>query len=126
MYYTAFATSHSNVFTTCDKELHLQDKRLMSAAFSKSNILGQEAMIRSKIDRLMDLIAERVSHNKSVPLYPAFRSLALDAITAFCYGDGPGVLDDGEFRSDMFEALEGTLKPIITGSTCDCNSCGHI
>lgn len=96
-----------------DSKAHSQDKRLMSHAFSKTNLLGSEDLIYAKVQKLMDLITERVRRNEAIPLYSAFRALTFDTITSFCYGDTPGLLETGNFEAEFFDAVDGSLNAMV-------------
>lgn len=105
-FYRAFDNQASNLFTICEKDAHLQDKRLMSNSFSRANILRHEPMMTKKVDQLMKRLVEYAEAERPIPLVAAFRCLTIDTITEFCYGQSLNALESDEFHCSQFEAFD--------------------
>lgn len=105
-FYRAFENHAGNLFTICDREAHLQDKRLMANSFSRANIIRHEAAITRKVDELMGSLEEYTQAGKAIPLVAAFRCLTIDTITEFCYGKPLGAMKDKTFFHRQFEAFD--------------------
>jgi cytochrome P450 len=50
----------SNLFTMVDKHMHLQDRRLLSQAFSRAAVMKMEVSMHDKVVRLMDSIRGKI------------------------------------------------------------------
>ncbi len=105
-FYRAFEDQAPNLFTIRDRQQHAQDKRLISHAFSRANIVLHQASIHTKAAYLMDRIAQRVKDGQTIPLFPAFRCLTLDTISEFAFGKTTGALKSEGFESGIFEAID--------------------
>lgn len=118
-FYRAFEDLAPNLFTIRDRQQHAQDKRLISHAFSKANIVQHQASIFDKAARLMDRIAERIRDGQTVPLFPAFRCMTLDTIAEFAFGTSTGALELEDFESDIFEAIDAATGSVPFVSLTD-------
>ncbi|KAG7291092.1 hypothetical protein NEMBOFW57_001102 [Staphylotrichum longicolle] len=105
-FYRAFEDQAPNLFTIRDRQEHAQDKRLISHAFSRANIVLHQEFIYTKAAYLMDRIAQRVKDGQTIPLFPAFRCLTLDTISEFAFGKTTGALQSEKFESEIFEAID--------------------
>lgn len=105
-FYCAFEDQASNLFTMRDRAQHSKDKRLMSHAFSRANVVQHRASIYEKGEYLMERIRQRVTNNMTVPLYPAFRCMTLDTISEFAFGRSVGALELQGFESDIFLSID--------------------
>jgi cytochrome P450 len=105
-FYRAFEDQAPNLFTIRDRQQHAQDKRLISHAFSRANIVQHQASIFDNAAYLMDRIAQRVKNGQTIPLFPAFRCMTLDTISEFAFGRTTGALKLEGFDSGIFEAID--------------------
>lgn len=105
-FYRAFEDQASNLHTMQDREQHLQDKRLISHAFSRANIIQHGAAIYDKATYLMGRIEQRAKEGITVPLYPVFRCLTLDTISEFAFGKSLKALELENFHSPIFEGMD--------------------
>lgn len=117
-YYRAFEDQASNLFTMRDRQQHAQDKKLMSHAFSRANIIQNSESIYYKAARLMERITERVKDGRTIPLFPAFRCLTLDTISEFAFGKSTGALELEGFQSHVFEGIDKSITtvPFVSAS----------
>lgn len=119
-FYRAFEDQAPNLFTIRDRQHHAQDKRLISHAFSRSNIVQYQASIWDKAAYLMDRMAQRVKENETIPLFPAFRCMTLDTISEFAFGRSTGALKLEDFESVIFDGIDmatGTV-PFVSLAAC--------
>lgn len=112
-FYRAFDGEAPNLFTLTDREAHIKDKKLMSYAFSRAGILNFEEVMASKVQTLMARLSQSVEAKKPLPLMNAFRSLTLDTITEFCYGESMGALHVENFETPLFESFDLATKATI-------------
>ncbi len=105
-FYRAFEDQAPNLFTIRDRQQHAQDKRLISHAFSRANIVQHQASIYEKAAYLMSCIARRVKDGQTIPLFPAFRCLTLDTISEFAFGRSTGAMKHECFESAIFDAID--------------------
>ena len=105
-FYRAFENHAGNLFTVCEKDVHSREKRMMSNSFSRAGMLRNEGMMSIKIKKLMDRMKQYSQEGRPIPLLSAFRCLALDTITEFCYGEATGALESEDFLCAQFEAFD--------------------
>lgn len=111
-FYRAFEDQAPNVFTMRDRHQHAHDKKLMSHAFSRANIVQHCASIYDKAACLMDRITQRVKDGRTIPLFPAFRCMTLDTISEFAFGKSTGALELEEFESAVFDAIDKSIRTV--------------
>lgn len=116
-FYHAFEPQAANIFTMRDRRSHSQDKKLISHAMSRSNIILHESSIYDKAMFLMDRLAQRAQRSVKIPLYSAFRCMTLDTISDFAFGKPTGALQLENFESATFDAIEKSNDGIIYVST---------
>ncbi|KAK3896972.1 cytochrome P450 [Staphylotrichum tortipilum] len=105
-FYRAFEDQAPNLFTLRDRQHHAQDKRLISHAFSRANIVQHQASIWDKAGYLMGRLTKRVRENETIPLFPAFRCMTLDTISEFAFGRSTEALKLEDFESVIFDGID--------------------
>jgi cytochrome P450 len=105
-FYRAFEDQAPNLFTLRDRQQHSFDRRLMSHAFSRANILSHQDLIYTKTTFLMRRLKELAMTGREIPLFHALRCLTLDTIGEFAFGKSTGALQLENFRSSTFEAID--------------------
>ncbi|KAJ2897243.1 hypothetical protein MKZ38_004845 [Zalerion maritima] len=105
-FYRPFEDQAHNLFSLVHREEHAQDKRLMSHAFSRANVIRHQDGIYAKTKRLMDRLAQRARDGEVIPLFLAFRCLTLDAICDFAFGKPLGALDLADFHTPIMDAVD--------------------
>ncbi|KAI9370115.1 cytochrome P450 [Aspergillus egyptiacus] len=111
-FYRAFEDQASNLFTMRDRQRHSQDKRLISHAFSRANILQHQATVFGKAATLMGRVAERAEQGAAIPLFPAFRCLTLDMISEFAFGRSIRALEAEDFNCEVLDAIDKTTQSV--------------
>jgi hypothetical protein len=84
---------------------------------SRANIASHESSMYDKAAVLMERIAERAEIGQTIPLFPIFRCMTLDAISDFAFGKPSRALHLEDFQSHTFEAIEkgnGTVLIVRT------------
>lgn len=76
--YDDFSTAPVGIFSMRNKMEHSQRRRLLSHAFSQSNLTNTEPLIRQQIEKLVACIDGSVG--KSLDLLALFRMVAFDII----------------------------------------------
>ena len=105
-YYRAFEDQSSNLFTMRDRQQHSSDKRLLSHAFSRANVIQHYTSMYDKAEYLMGRIKRRSKKDETIPLFPAFRCMTLDTISDFAFGKTIGALQTENFESEIFHAID--------------------
>ncbi|KFZ25402.1 hypothetical protein V502_00123 [Pseudogymnoascus sp. VKM F-4520 (FW-2644)] len=111
-FYRAFEDQAPNLFTIRDRHQHSQDKRLISHAFSRANIVKHEASMYEKAAYLMGRIAQCAKDDQAIPLFPAFRCMTLDTISEFAFGRSTGALQLESFESAIFDAIDKATNSV--------------
>lgn len=117
-FYRAFEDQAPNLFTIRDHGQHSQDKRLISHAFSRANIIQHESAIYDKVVYLINRIAQRAKNGLTIPLYPAFRCTTLDLISEFAFGKSMNALELKDFHSTVFEGIDKATHSVPFVSVC--------
>jgi len=114
-YYDAFKMKegHVSVFSETNNVLHSQEKRLMSHAFSRANILGLQDSIYSTINEWMAHVRSFIQQDKPIPLWNATQCLALENTSLFSYGSSDGAMDTANFNHDLIDMIHLSEKFIV-------------
>lgn len=105
-FYRPFEDQASNLFTIRDRRQHSQNRRLMSHAFSRMNIIQHQACIYGHGLYLMDRIAQHAEKGDTITLFSAFRCMTLDTISEFAFGKSTGALKLENFQSVVLDAID--------------------
>lgn len=111
-YYRAFEDQSSNLFTMRDRQQHSNDKRLLSHAFSRANVVQHYTSMYDKAEYLMSRIESRATRDETVPLFPAFRCMTMDTISEFAFGKTIGALQTDNFQSEIFHAIDRSVGSV--------------
>ncbi|KAH9203683.1 cytochrome P450, partial [Leptodontidium sp. 2 PMI_412] len=96
-YYGIVPKFLTNMFTTCDMELHSQIRRLFSHAFSRASVVNFQDMINEHIDRALESASVLTAKGQPVPTYDMAASFTLDTISRMCFGDSVQALNSPNF-----------------------------
>lgn len=110
--YRPFEDQASNLFTIRDRQQHSQDKKLVSHAFSRANIIQHQACIYNHASYLMDRIAERAKNDETIPFFNAFRCMTLDTISEFAFGKSADALKSENFHSVIFDGIDNATHSV--------------
>lgn len=76
--YDTFSFPPVGVFSLRDRDAHSQRRRLLSGAFSQSNLNEAEPLLQTQVKRLVTIMEE--SCGKAVDVLALFRMFALDVV----------------------------------------------
>lgn len=109
-FYDAFNNPHGTVFSQRDKGAHSAEKRLMSHAFSRRNIVGMQHELYGHVHKWVEKLRAHVSAGKPIPLSRAAQCLTLDNVSFFSYGSDEGALDSEDFQSELLDQFDAFPK----------------
>ncbi|KAK2607306.1 hypothetical protein N8I77_005990 [Diaporthe amygdali] len=109
-FYDAFNNPEGTVFTQLDKATHSAEKRLMSHAFSRRNIVGMQHQLYEHLHKWIDNLRAHARAQKPIPLSRAAQCLTLDNASFFSYGSTEGALDSEDFHNELLEQFEAFPK----------------
>lgn len=89
-FYEAFDNPHGTVFSQLDKAAHSGEKRLMSHAFSRRNIVGMQHELYRHVHKWVERLRAHARAGRPVPLSRAAQCLTLDNVSYFSYGSDEG------------------------------------
>ncbi|KAF5345152.1 hypothetical protein D9758_009718 [Tetrapyrgos nigripes] len=96
----------ATLFGTCDPVFHRKRREAMNPLFSRRAILKLESSIREKGERLIQVIALYKDGPVPVDLYSAFRSMTLDVIYDYIYGEDAGAIAYPSFKHAILANTE--------------------
>lgn len=105
-YYNAFDFPRSNLFSETSTDVHSQEKRLMSQAFSRKNVLGMQDTFYDSVEQWIAQIKTFILGGKAIPLWHATQCLTLEASSRFSYGSSDGALETNDFAHPIFLTIE--------------------
>lgn len=105
-FYDAFNNPDGTVFSQLDRSAHSAEKRLMSHAFSRRNIVGLQHELYGHVHKWVDRLRAHVRAQRPIPLSRAAQCLTLDNVSYFSYGSDEGALGSENFQSELLEVFE--------------------
>ncbi|CBF82038.1 protein CYP58C1 [Aspergillus nidulans FGSC A4] len=102
--------SPTSMIATVDHGHHRFRRGILSSFFSKRSIRDISPLIRRKVQRLMERLAEFYQTDTEVDLSAAFAALTADIISTYSYGESFDFLEDGSFHSEVRDAIMETEK----------------
>ncbi|KAL6245652.1 hypothetical protein RBB50_007651 [Rhinocladiella similis] len=100
--YTSMSMPPLGIFSMRDKALHSQRRRLLSHAFSQSNLQDCEPLIHEQIQKLLKTLQQCL--NQPIDMLNWFRLAAFDVVGELFLGQSFGGLESGvtpQFLSDI-------------------------
>ena len=94
------------VFLQLDRSAHSAEKRLMSHAFSRRNIVGLQHELYGHVHRWVERLQEHIRAQRAIPLSRAAQCLTLDNVSYFSYGSDEGALDSEGFQSELLDQFD--------------------
>ncbi|KAJ6190031.1 hypothetical protein N7519_000052 [Penicillium mononematosum] len=89
----------SSTLAESDPVRHKQRKAPLEPLFSKKNILSLEPMLMEHVDHCSQRFDELFAQGKPVSMEWALKSLAMDMVSQFAFGQSLNALADPEFKS---------------------------
>ncbi|KAK8048607.1 hypothetical protein PG994_010337 [Apiospora phragmitis] len=106
--YESVGADHSLVSLVPYEEAK-QRKAMLRSLFSRRAVSNLQGLVRREVGRLVRVLEERNAEGKSSDLLMAFRCMALDAATDFCFGTSLDALKAPEFRAPLLVAMDAAL-----------------
>lgn len=95
----------SDSFSTIDHETHRMRRKALSPFFSDKKISEFQPVIRNKVYKLCQKLAEYQQDGRILPLHRAWMALTTDTITEYAFGRAYNQLDSPDFQETLHEAL---------------------
>jgi cytochrome P450 len=95
-----------NVFTTSSPSDHARYRRLLSHGFSRQEVLMYQAQVWKTVEIMTAVLGDECTTGAPIELSKMFRSLTLDVISMFVYGESFGSLLIPSFKDDVLEAFD--------------------
>ncbi|KAF3935122.1 hypothetical protein ABW20_dc0101106 [Dactylellina cionopaga] len=89
----------SSTVAETDPVLHKLRRGALEQLFSRQSILKLEPMLMGKIERWSKKLEEFFEAGKPVPMEFALKSLTMDMVTTFAFGQEFGAVEDPKFQS---------------------------
>ncbi|KAK6502936.1 hypothetical protein TWF481_007977 [Arthrobotrys musiformis] len=89
----------SSTVAETDPVLHKIRRGALEQLFSRQSILKLEPMVMGKVERWSNKLEEHYKAGKPVPMEFALKSLTMDMVTTFAFGQEFGAVEDPEFMS---------------------------
>ena len=88
-FFTPEVDHSMNIINECDKEEHSRMRRMLSFAFSMSNLLRNEDILIRRTDELLDAIGDVESENgkKGINIVQKFNYVTFDVMGEMSFGE---------------------------------------
>ncbi|THH01967.1 hypothetical protein EW026_g808 [Hermanssonia centrifuga] len=110
--YNAFAEFESS-FTIPEYHRAKKRKDILQPLFSRKSIISMQHLIQDCMDQMCEGIAKQHGEGKSTNILLAFRCLAVDTITSFCFAKPANALAAPDFQAPIERAMTLSL-PMVT------------
>lgn len=104
--YDAFGIGYST-FSTRSVEVHRIRRGALNPFFSRKMVLELESIVQSKAEKLAALAKRKFSAGQALNLHYAFRSISVDVITEYAFGQCYDLLDKDDLGQQLFEMVQG-------------------
>lgn len=102
----------SSTVAEADPELHKRRRAPLESLFSRQSILKLEPMLMDKLNICCSRFDELYAANKSIKLEWALKSLTIDMVSEFCFGQSLGALYDDDFMSGPVQVFRAYLHSL--------------
>lgn len=107
--YSALGAGYST-FTAAPDSLHRPRRARLDPFFARRKVLSLEALVQSRAARLISIIRERFAREEAVDLHHAFRSISVDVVTDYAFGESYDLLEKPDLGKEYFD-LTGGIGP---------------
>lgn len=105
-YYGALGAGYST-FVSSTAEVHKPRRAKLDPFFSRRMVLKLEYLVQARAEKLNLIIASKFSENQAVDLYHAFRSISVDVISDYAFGESYELLARDDLGKEFFDDLAG-------------------
>ncbi|KAF4546895.1 Cytochrome P450-like protein 3 [Elsinoe fawcettii] len=112
-FYRAFDNPGASLFTRTMRFDHASMKRLMSHAFSRSNVIALVPMLHRNTHAWISKLKSHVSKNGKIPLWHATQCLTLDNASCFSYGSAEGAIESDDFHHPLFKGFDNFAPMVV-------------
>ncbi|KAG0648396.1 Cytochrome P450 monooxygenase yanH [Hyphodiscus hymeniophilus] len=105
-YYGALGAGYST-FVSSTAEVHKPRRAKLDPFFSRRMVLSLEHLVQSRAEKLCQIITSRFSKSQAVDLYHAFRSISVDVISDYAFGESYELLARDDLGKEFFDDLAG-------------------
>ncbi|TRM68171.1 cytochrome P450 [Schizophyllum amplum] len=107
--YRAFGQQDSS-FGSTDPVFAKARRDIISPLFSRRAILKLEPFVQQKIDKLIGKLLGHEHSSDPIDMFRAFKSVTLDIILTYCFGESCDALDAPDFAHPVIIDLESTSR----------------
>lgn len=100
----------SSIIAETDPIKHKARRAPLESLFSRQFILNLEPMLMSKIELCCRRFDELYAADRPVKVEWALKSLSIDMVSEFCFGQSVGALYDDDFRSGSVKVFRAYLQ----------------
>lgn len=100
----------SSIIAETDPAKHKARRAPLDSLFSRQSILKLEPMLMSKINLCCDRFDEMHKAGRSIEVEWALKSLSIDMVSEFCFGQSVGGLYDDNFKSGPVQVFRAYLQ----------------
>jgi cytochrome P450 len=108
-FYGALGAGYST-FTAGPAEVHKPRRARLDPFFSRRNVIKMEYIVQSRAAKLLQIMNSKFSGNEAVDLHHAFRSISVDVISDYAFGESYELLARDDLGREFFE-LTGGIGP---------------
>ena len=105
-YYGALGAGYST-FVAGPPEIHRPRRAKLDPYFSRQKVISLEHLVQSRAAKLLQIITSRFAEDREVDLYHAFRSVSVDVISDYAFGESYELLEREDLGKEYFDNLAG-------------------
>jgi cytochrome P450 len=105
-FYGALGAGYST-FVSGTAEVHKPRRAKLDPFFSRRKVLNLEHLVQSRAEKLLEIISSKFSRNEAVDLHHAFRSISVDIISDYAFGESYELLARDDLGREFFEMVVG-------------------
>src|SRR2546421_11656539 len=105
-FYDGFGIGYST-FSCGPNDVHRVRRGMLDPFFSRRNVLNLEHIVQAKAEKLSHIVSSRFSRNEAVDLHHSFRSISVDVITDYAFGESYDLMDKKDLGAEFFAMVSG-------------------
>lgn len=109
-FYGALGAGYST-FTAGPVEVHKPRRARLDPFFSRRNVLNLEYLVQARAEKLTEIMHSKFSRNEAVDLHHAFRSISVDVISDYAFGESYELLARDDLGREFFDLVCGIGPP---------------